>query len=187
MCIILIHPETCNYSVFFAELALPQRSDSAASAINVVDFEVNSEKDYLSVWGHCLAVETHLLPSQSSFPGCCRFSSQHCCFSLFYSALSSRHCIRWASTEPLNLLPLVSEFLTGPPANTFWKVMWVLWTVAFSLQLRLTAETDELVVVVSTVSSISAMKPWSSFRCASSPPPPVLLLRGHSVVEDGRL
>lgn len=37
----------------------------------------------------------------------------------------------------------LSEFLTCPPANTFWKVMWVLLTVAFSLQLQLTAETDE--------------------------------------------
>ena len=37
MCIILIHPETSNYSVFFAEQVLPRRSDSAALAINIVD------------------------------------------------------------------------------------------------------------------------------------------------------
>lgn len=45
MCVILIHPERSNYSVFFAEQVLPRRSDSAASAINIVDFKVNSEKD----------------------------------------------------------------------------------------------------------------------------------------------
>lgn len=66
MCVILIHPETSNYSVFFAEQVLPRRSDSAASAINIVDFKVNSEKDIQCLGSLSCRKKTHLLPSQSS-------------------------------------------------------------------------------------------------------------------------